>query len=848
MTPPATARATGPHPVEAGGQVRRLQELIDWAALGRWGWDPDRGVFAPAAGDPVFGFVECQATSCDQMGHGRLGLCRRCTQLWRASSPGASFEEFCQTAPPSGMRRGNQLCRLCRTPGHERPARVGDLCRGCASVMTYRGQTVEAYLDGDADFPPPRPRPSFGVCQVTACERWAQRGDPALCESHEGNWRRAGRPQRETFGPWSQRALSLDRASRVAVLRGLDEGVQLELLYGLWCAGRAERRTTVEAVQGAANLLRAQKAATILELRVDRLRNEGRALLAFTVDQVCLALSSPATETAKDDWDLRVFGRSGRSLHFGLITQPWLKEAAKCWALERLDTVDSPNTVERAIHSLKALSQSLRRHRRDRGAEPAGLSRSDIVAFSNDLAHLEAAGQLSRYMRRVTLLNLDQFLREARGMGLTGPGRPLAGLAEEVAFHAADRIRAVTDDDHGRALPQVVLDQLLDPSSLQLLEDSADADARAMLELQAEVGRRTGELCGLRWDCLSFDEMLDESCRMRPAPVLVHDMPKVALRRYRLPISEDAAQVIRAQQARVRSRYPDTPTSQLALFPAAQANPRGVKARGGWTFRQQFRSWLAILPGLVGPGGDDYDRSHITPYSLRHCYAQRHADGGTPIEVLAALMGHRKLSTTQAYYRVRQDRKCQAVDLLAALQVDRAGGRTRPTVERLLEAEAAREEIGQVAVPFGLCREPTNVKAQGQACPFRHQCFGCVHFRSDPSYLPELRAYLARLLADRERLRAAAPELEDWARKGAIPSGAEIAAVRRVIDRCEGLLGDLPEAERSRLDEAITVLRRGRAQLDTSVPVRFLGLIGQSTPSLFPGVRREREQGAGDGA
>jgi hypothetical protein len=38
-----------------------------------------------------------------------------------------------------------------------------------------------------------------------------------------------------------------------------------------------------------------------------------------------------------------------------------------------------------------------------------------------------------------------------------------------------------------------------------------------------------------------------------------------------------------------------------------------------------------------------------------------------------------------------------------------------------------------------------------------------AHFRTDPSYLPELRGYLDRLLADRERVRTAV-ELEEWAR------------------------------------------------------------------------------------
>jgi signal transduction histidine kinase len=208
-------------------------------------------------------------------------------------------------------------------------------------------------------------------------------------------------------------------------------------------------------------------------------------------------------------------------------------------------------------------------------------------------------------------------------------------------------------------------------------------------------------------------------------------------------------------------------------------------------------------------------------------------------------MGHTRLTSTQGYYRVSDKRKRKAVDLLAALQVDRAGTRSRPLVERLLETEATREAIGQVAVPFGICTEPTNVKAHGQGCPFRHQCFGCTYFRSDPSFLPELRAYLTRLLADTERLRSAVPELEDWARKSAVPSAEEIASLRRIIDRCEELVADLADGEKAEVEEAVAVLRRVRAQLDTSIPVRFRGVISQSSPRLFPAVERDRRSNAG---
>jgi len=772
-----------------------------------------------------------------------LGLCGRCDDRWRDAPPQMEFEDFCEIEAPRIRQRGGQLCQVCRTPGHERPARSHGLCTCCRSSMLDRGQTVDAYLSGDGRFPPATPRPTFGVCEVIACQRWAHRFEPALCEPHERNWIARGRPTGVAWKAWCAQGRALDVESRVVVLRGLSELLQLELLYGLQSAARGERRTTVKATQGVVGLLRVEGAASVLDVLpapASITRESGR-FLRFMADRLVLAFASPETEAAKDDWDLRVFGRAGGWLHFGRISQTWLRESAKLWAAERLGTIESPGTVDRLLQSVGVFSESLRRHRRDRGNDPAALSRADVTAFVNDLAHQENAGRMSRYVRTLTLAGVDQFLREARGMGVTRSGQPAAGLGNDVTLHPTDRIRRPWVAESGRALPQVVVDQLLAEDALGLLEAAWGSDVRTMLELQVLVGRRSGELCGLRWDCLSADEVVDENGRMRPAPVLVHDMPKVAIRRYHLPIDDEAAGIIRAQQARVRDRFPETPTSQLALFPALHHNVRGVKPRSQVSFCHCLRSWVGSLAELLGPDGADYDRSTITPYSFRHTYAQRHADAGTPVEVLAALMGHRKLTTTQGYYRVGKKRKRAAVDLLAALQVDRAGDRTRPLVERLLDAEHLRDVVGQVAVPFGVCREPTNVKAHGQACPFRHQCFGCTHFRSDPSFLPELRVHLGRLLADKERLRAAVPELEEWARRGVIPSGEEVAAVRRVVDRCEGLLGDLSSSERAAIDEAIGIVRSARAQLDTSVPVRFLGAVGQSSPTLFPNVQRHHE-------
>jgi hypothetical protein len=74
-------------------------------------------------------------------------------------------------------------------------------------------------------------------------------------------------------------------------------------------------------------------------------------------------------------------------------------------------------------------------------------------------------------------------------------------------------------------------------------------------------------------------------------------------------------------------------------------------------------------------------------------------------------------------------------------------------IRGLLADEHARMRVGRVAVPFGL--HGAVQREGGQACPYKFTCLGCGHFRSDPSYLPEMKSCLQQLLADREQVQAA---------------------------------------------------------------------------------------------
>jgi hypothetical protein len=174
-------------------------------------------------------------------------------------------------------------------------------------------------------------------------------------------------------------------------------------------------------------------------------------------------------------------------------------------------------------------------------------------------------------------------------------------------------------------------------------------------------------------------------------------------------------------------------------------------------------------------------------------------------------MDHRSMSTTLGYYKVQESRKRKAMEVLARHSVDHRG-LARPVEGGPSSSAQLREHISWVAVPMGKCSEPTNVRSGGQACPIRYQCAGCPHFESDPSYLPELRAYADDLRKEREAMLAASAT--DWAVEHVSRQLEVIVGHVRVH---ESLLERLGDDERALVEEASATLKKARQ----SVPVAF---------------------------
>jgi integrase len=788
------ARIPGPGQ-ELPGDQAVLLEKIDPAFLAEAGWDPETRVLTIDPAHPLLGRNTCRVAGCQTTCPASTGICPDCRR--RLEQAGLGLEDAGLLPRPHGRRwlgPGDGTCTVAGCPRPwVKPARP--LC------PEHLAQAERAGISDAAVFaarPDVTALPSHGTCAVAACPRQLPSAASAYCDAHLQRLRRlrqAGEQPDEAA--WRLTGPPVPRSGQVS-LAGMNPAVVTEILFGLQQRTRQGVKTHDAILRAVCDDARGQQVASLADLAVPPRRGKGYESVVHTlVTHARRGASGPETEIAKDTWDMTLFGHRGM-LPFTAITQPWLRETAKIWAaadLPRRRGRGGGDKTRHYIASLALLSESLRQ-RPGRGDDPAVLGRADIEAFLARLAWQHSARQISELTRVLACRETRKLLTAARQLGATGPGGPAAGLSDQFAVHRDDTPDEPEHGEPGRDLPPEIMRQICGH-----LPSLAAPHIRTAAEILIDTGRRPEDVVALPLDCLSAGA--DGS------PVLVYDNLKANRLGRRLPIPESTARSVRVQQQRVRGQFPATPVSELKLLPTGWANRDGRRPMTVPALSAAHREWISSLPPLLLADGTEYDKDRVIPYAYRHTYAQRHADAGVPIDVLAELMDHRSLNITRRYYRVGEERRRAAVDKVTAMQFDRHGNRVWRDARALLDDEHARYAVGAVAVPYGTCTEPSNVAAGGNDCPLRFRCAGCDHYRTDVSYLPDLTAYLDDLLRTRERLAAAGGE--DWARAAAAPPEQEIRKIRELIGRIKGDIAALEPGERARIDQAVAVVRGHRA-------------------------------------
>jgi hypothetical protein len=200
---------------------------------------------------------------------------------------------------------------------------------------------------------------------------------------------------------------------------------------------------------------RLTEAASLGQVPAKSMSRATRNLRNALVRYVELLLRTPEDERHDDRWDLAVFGHRG-TIRFTGIHQPWLREATKAWAFDYLPRRRGDGVagiVQAHIEGIVLLSDSLRLQRADRGQDPAGLGRGDIVAFCNRLAYLQDQDVISAARRRRTYYAVKGLLERMRVLGLTRPGQPLHGLAQEFALTREEMPYEPDDEQPARTCP-----------------------------------------------------------------------------------------------------------------------------------------------------------------------------------------------------------------------------------------------------------------------------------------------------------------------------------------------------------------------------------------------------------
>ncbi|WP_327368564.1 tyrosine-type recombinase/integrase [Streptomyces sp. NBC_01217] len=787
--------------------TKRLRAQLDTDFLTKIGWIEDKQCWRPPSEDPLVGYRVCTIMGCGTVIAHRRTWCYACIKTWKAS--GLAKEEF-QAVHRREVKEWDET--ICAVHHCERPAKNARTKVCTAHLWPYQqsGQSLAEFTARTDLTAYPHP----GLCRVALCDwrRYTTQTAEGLCLPHTKRLQAQRRKNPDTqidLENWL-RSVPARRDARRVDLRGLSPRAVAEILIGLQERYRAGNITEMFRLRLLCTHARTQQASTLEDLVIPI---RGIDTLRSTIVKAArLAASDPETERHKDTWNAAVFGQGNQTIDFSKITQPWLREVVKYWVSEEMPRRRGKSVgsvMQGYVASMTRLSESLRLHRTDdRGDIPARLGREDAICFLNRLAYLTSIGKITLYMRINDCRNVKRVINDLRNRGKRMPGDITRTLPPEFTFLAEDIPRPADDDEPGRALPDRVLSQLC--QALPELEARSGPSFRVATELLIDTGRRPEEICRLPWDCLA-------TSADGKSILIYHDYKNNRPGR-RLPIADATADVVRTQQRLVQDRFPDTPLGELALLPAPKRSPTGTRCLTEASLTSLHRVWVDSLPPLLADGDIEFNKAAIYAYAYRHSYAQRHADAGVPPDVLRDLMGHRSMRTTQIYYRITGKRMRQAVERVAAHQFDRNGQRTWQRIQGALDGEHVRLRIGQVSVPFGICMEPSNVKAGGHACPFRFRCLGCGHFRTDASYLPELKDYLNTLLRDRERVLAAG-ELDPWARTEAAPSDTEISKLRQLIHRVEDSMDDLTDEDREQIREAATTLRRTRQVVDLGMPV-----------------------------
>ena len=680
----------------AGGPQGLLGKLM---AVVRVEFRGETLVFDPD--DPVFGGGPCRVSGCERNASGH-GLCLNHRVQW-AKQGRPDLEEFAaRTDPRPRRQRPNQQCAV---DGCGYGSARGGLCQLHAQRWERAGRPDRKRWMSD---PPVIKQPPAGAaCRIRHCELWPEASSP-LCHSHNATWRANGRPDIDVFAArfepdW---VVPADQSIRLCQLAAQ---LRLEMQYALQQRrDRRDGKLEPVVVARVVRLLAASPAMSLLDheegtwLRIaDGVVNDtrSRALLLYARRAVADLAEAGGWEAEypRDVWRMHRLGFDGRrSLRFGGIDQPWLRDLAKRWVRLRLASgLGLEAGAARPLVAITRFSQFLTTV----GVEHIGqLDRGLLERYLADL------GREHHPQRRSTHIGLLNALFTAIRQHRWHPGLPTTAV-----FFRADHPRRA--ERLPRALAEQVMAQLEQPGNLDRFDNPS---YRLITVILMRCGLRITDALRLRSDCVTTDA--DGAPYLR---YFNHKMRRDAL----VPIDTDLVDAIGGQRQRNTDRWPaDTPI----LFPRPSKNIDGTHPIGSPTYRMALERWLTACDIRDENG----HRVHVTPHQWRHTLGTRLINRDVPQEIVRRILDHDSPQMTAHYARLHDTTVRRAWE--AARKVDITG---RTVVfdpdGPLADAAWAKQRLARAtqSLPNGYCGLPLQ-----RSCPHANACLTCPMFLTTGSF------------------------------------------------------------------------------------------------------------------
>src|SRR5450755_3684144 len=246
---------------------------------------------------------------------------------------------------------------------------------------------------------------------------------------------------------------------------------------------------------------------------------------------------------AADAWQAAELGvpaaRGAGAVSFTGIDPPWLRDAVKRWARQRLATGNAFNTIRAGAQAFKRFSGFLNQCQPP-VQQPRDIDRALLERYLAWLAPLPLADS-TKVLSRVFLRS---FLEDNRRYHW------LPGIPAEATIYPDEisaRCRTLP-----RFIPEFVMNQLESDDNLAQLQPPY----RGLVVLIAETGLRVGDACAL-----PFDPVLTDSAGW---PCLRFVSSKMRAEQL-VPLSARAVNAVRDQQRHVRDSHPD---GSAWLFPS----------------------------------------------------------------------------------------------------------------------------------------------------------------------------------------------------------------------------------------------------------------------------------------